>query len=108
MDDVSIRLSCRGGEAGGVTGMPPGEHIGICLLGIAAGVPRDDVLMDMCGGGVAERAGMSGGRATAAAMVASECRQDGAMEARDKCRLSTSDVEASVGLGKCVLITMGR
>lgn len=68
MDDVSIRLSCRGGEAGGVAGRPPGEHTGMCLLGIAAGVPRDDVLSDRCGGGVDVRLGMGIALATAAAM----------------------------------------
>jgi hypothetical protein len=46
MDDVSMRLSCRGGEAGGVAGSPPGEHTGMCLLGIAVGVPRVEVLRD--------------------------------------------------------------
>lgn len=46
MDDVSIRLSLRGGDAGGVAGRPSGEHIGRCLLGMAAGVPKDDVLRD--------------------------------------------------------------
>lgn len=69
MDEVSMRLSWRGGEAGGVAGKPPGEHGGMCLLGMAAGVPRDEVLSNRCGGGVAERA-MRSGRATAAAMVA--------------------------------------
>jgi hypothetical protein len=72
MEDVSIRLSCRGGDAGGVAGSPPGEHTGMCLLGMAVGVPRDDVLIDRVGGGVSERLGMSGGLATAAAIFASE------------------------------------
>ena len=69
-DDVSIMLSCRGGEAGGVAGRPPGEHTGICLLGMAAGVPRDEVFSEWSGGGVAERPGMGGNPATAAAMAA--------------------------------------
>lgn len=73
MDDVSMRLSCRGGEAGGVTGSPPGEHVGMCLLGMAVGVPRDDVLSKRCGGGVVEREGMGNALlATAAAMVADD------------------------------------
>lgn len=73
MDDVSMRLSCRGGEAGGVTGSPPGEHVGMCLLGMAVGVPRDDVLSERCGGGVVEREGMGNALlATAAAMVADD------------------------------------
>lgn len=41
----------------------------MCLLGMAIGVPRDEVLSDSCGGGVGERPGMSGGLATAAAML---------------------------------------
>lgn len=70
MDDASMRLSCRGGEAGGVAGSPPGEHTGMCLLGMAAGVPRDEVFSDRCGGGVDERPGIGGNLATAAAMLA--------------------------------------
>jgi hypothetical protein len=70
MEDVSMRLSCRGGEAGGVTGSPPGEHIGMCLLGMAAGVPRVDVLSDRCCGGVDDRVGIDIALATAAAMLA--------------------------------------
>lgn len=69
IDDDSTKLSCRGGEAGGVAGRPPGEHTGMCLLGIAAGVPRDDVLSDRCGGGVDVRLGMGIALATAAAML---------------------------------------
>lgn len=73
IDDVSMRLSCRGGEAGGVTGRPPGEHVGMCLLGMAVGVPRDDVLSERCCGGVVEREGMGNALlATAAAMVADD------------------------------------
>jgi hypothetical protein len=65
-----MRLSCLGGEAGGVAGRPPGEHIGMCLLGIAVGVPRDVVLSDRCGGGVDDREGIGSALvATAAAMV---------------------------------------
>jgi hypothetical protein len=69
IDEVSIRLSWRGGDAGGVAGSPPGEHTGMCLLGIAAGVPREEVFKDRCGGGVEERSGMEGYLATAAAML---------------------------------------
>jgi hypothetical protein len=55
-----------------VAGRPPGEHIGMCLLGMAVGVPRDVVLSDRCGGGVDEREGIGSADlvATAAAMVA--------------------------------------
>jgi hypothetical protein len=70
IDEVSTRLSCRGGEAGGVSGSPPGEHVGMCLLGMAAGVPRDDVLSERCGGGVGDREDIGSALvATAAAMV---------------------------------------
>jgi hypothetical protein len=58
IEDCSIRLSRRRGVAGGVAGSPPGEHTGMCLFGIAAGVPRDEVFSDRCGGGVEERPGM--------------------------------------------------
>lgn len=74
MDVVSITLSLDGGDAGGVTnprsGTGPGGHTGMCLFGIAWGVPRDDVFSDRCGGGVEERAGMGGALATTAAMAA--------------------------------------
>jgi hypothetical protein len=70
MEEVSIRLSCRGGEAGGVTGRFPVGHTGRCLFGMAEGVPRVEVLSDRCDVGVEERPGMAGARATAAAMVA--------------------------------------
>lgn len=66
---VSINASSLGGESGGVAGMPPGEHTGRCLFGIAVGLPRD-VLSDMCVGGVAVRSGIGGALATAAAMPA--------------------------------------
>lgn len=71
MEDDSIRLSWRGGDAGGVAGRPPGGHSGMCLFGMAAGVPRDDVLSDRYGGGVGERLGtcMFGALATAAVML---------------------------------------
>ena len=68
IDDCSMRLSCRGGDAGGVAGSPPGEHTGMCLFGIAAGKPRDEVFRDRCSGGVGERPGIEGYLATAAAM----------------------------------------
>lgn len=77
IDDVSTRLSCRGGDAGGVAGRPPGEHTGMCLLGMAMGVPREDVLSESCGGGVGARPGISGGLATAAAMFAVQLLRGG-------------------------------
>jgi len=67
-----MSTSSRGGEAGGVAGMPPGEHTGRCLLGIAVGVPRDEVLSDMCVGGVEVPPSMGGALATAAAMLSIE------------------------------------
>ena len=72
IEDVSTTTSSRGGDAGGVTGTPPGVHTGRCLLGIAAGVPRDDVLSDRCVGGVEVRPGIGGALATAAAILAIE------------------------------------
>lgn len=72
IEDVSITASSRGGDAGGVTGIPPGEHTGICLLGIAVGVPRVEVFSDRCVGGVEVPPGICGALATAAAMVTIE------------------------------------
>ena len=69
MDEVSMRLSCRGGVDGGVAGSPPGEHSGMCLLGIGAGTPWGEVFKDRCGGGVEERRGIEGYLATAAAIL---------------------------------------
>ena len=73
MVDVSMMLSLEGGDDGGVSGVRagtgPGEHTGMCLFGMAAGVPREDVFSVRCGGGVEDRAGMGGARATIAAMV---------------------------------------
>jgi hypothetical protein len=73
MDDVSIILSFEGGDEGGVSrpraGAGPGEHTGMCLFGMAAGVPREEVFNVRCGGGVEARLGIAGGRATTAAMV---------------------------------------
>jgi hypothetical protein len=80
IDEVSTRLSCRGGDAGGVAGRPPGEQNGMCLLGIAPGVPRVDVLSDRCGGGVGDRVGTGSALATAAAMLAVERGRWGAVE----------------------------
>ena len=65
----------EGGEDGGVTspceGLGPGEHTGRCLLGMAAGVPRDDVLSVRCGGGVFGRSGSAGALATIVAILLS-------------------------------------
>lgn len=67
-----MRFPLFGGEAGGVcrpgSGRGPGEHIGMCLFGTGAGVPREDVLSVREGGGVEERSGRGGGSATAAAI----------------------------------------
>jgi hypothetical protein len=43
--------------------------MGMCLLGTAAGVPRDEVLSVRCGGGVVDRPGKGGARATMVAMI---------------------------------------
>lgn len=42
-------------------GRGPGEQKGRCLLGTGAGVPRGEVLMVSCGGGVAVRPGGGAG-----------------------------------------------
>ena len=72
MDEVSIMTSFEGGEEGGVsrprTGTGPGLQMGKCLLGTAAGVPREDVFSR--GGGVGGRLGIGCTRATMAAMIA--------------------------------------
>lgn len=46
----------------------PGEQTGICLLGIADGVPLIDVFKVMCGGGVVGRLGRAGACSTMVAM----------------------------------------
>jgi hypothetical protein len=51
-----------------VTGARPGEHTGICLLGIGAGVPRTDALRVRCGGGVVGRLGIAGACSTIVAI----------------------------------------
>jgi hypothetical protein len=83
MDDVSTRLSCRGGDAGGVTGRSPAGHTGMCLLGMAVGVPRVEVLRDRCVAGVELRLGMGGALATAAAMLARCWMSTMQLKARD-------------------------
>ena len=60
IEEVSMRLSWRGGDAGGVAGSAPGGQTGMCLLGMGAGMPRDDVFRDRCGGGVEEGRGIEG------------------------------------------------
>ena len=75
--EEGLRLACtEGGEEGGVSrpcpGRGPGEQIGRCLLGIAAGVPLEDVLSVRCGGGVVGRSGIGGGRATTVAIIQSK------------------------------------
>lgn len=69
-----------GGEEGGVErpadGALPGEHTGMCLLGIAAGVPRSEVLRVRCGGGVVGRLGIGGACSTMVAMNNAEKGSD--------------------------------
>lgn len=50
--------------------MFPGWHTGRCLLGIAAGGFRDDVLSDRCDEGVELWSSIGSALATAAAMLA--------------------------------------
>lgn len=74
-DDGLRTAFADGGEDGGVTrpwfGLGPGEHIGRCLFGMAAGVPRDEVLRVRCGGGVFGRSGNAGALATIVAILLS-------------------------------------
>ena len=71
-EDGSIMPYFCGGEAGGVlrpvAGLAPGEQTGMCLLGMAAGVPRADVLRVRCGGGVDVRLVIAGTLATIVAI----------------------------------------
>lgn len=59
---IDVSRVGESGVASGVSGCRepgrgPGEQNGMCLFGTAAGVPRCDVLMLRCGGGVAVRLG---------------------------------------------------
>lgn len=60
-DTACSSCDAEGGESGLSTlrgdGRGPGEQKGKCLLGTGAGVPRGEVLIDSCGGGVAVRPG---------------------------------------------------
>lgn len=72
VEEVSMTAFFWGGDAGGVSspvGCGPGEHSGMCLFGMAAGVPREDVLRVRCGGGVAVRVGIAGGLTMAVAIL---------------------------------------
>ena len=74
-EDVSIAYEGEGGDRGGESdfGRGPGLQKGICLLGTAAGVPRCDVLMLRCGGGVAVRSTIAGAAQTMVALMAHIC-----------------------------------
>jgi len=52
-----------------VAGLGPGEQTGMCLLGMAAGVPLADVLRVRCGGGVDVRLVIAGALATIVAII---------------------------------------
>lgn len=82
---VSINCVEDGGDAGGVSscrvvGRGPGEQYGMCLLGTGAGVPRCDVLMESCGGGVGEavrsRSTIGEGLASSVAIVSMDWGYD--------------------------------
>lgn len=47
----------------------PGEHMGRCLFGMAAGVPLVDVFSVRCGGGVLVRLWRAGACSTRVAMI---------------------------------------
>jgi hypothetical protein len=78
-EDVSIASEGEGGDSGGESafGRGPGLQKGICLLGTAAGVPRCDVLMLRCGGGVAVRSTIAGAARTTVALMAHICVKRG-------------------------------
>lgn len=70
---VSTSWVADGGEAGGVSswrgvGRGPGEQCGICLFGMAEGVPLWEVLMLRWPGGGVLRPGSGAGRARMAAI----------------------------------------
>lgn len=69
-ETVSFTAGDEGGVSSPLGDGEPGEHTGMCLFGIAAGVPRDEVFKVRCCGGVEERVGMGSVRATTAAMTA--------------------------------------
>ena len=52
-----------------VVGLGPGEQTGMCLLGMAVGVPLADVLSVRCGGGVDVRLVIAGALATIVAII---------------------------------------
>lgn len=70
VEDVSTKGSSRSEEAGGAAGMFPGWHTGRCLLGMAVGGFRDEVLSDRCVEGVELWSSIGSALATAAAMLA--------------------------------------
>lgn len=113
-DDVSIRQSLEGGDAGGVSrpriGTGPGEQTGMCLFGTAAGVPLEEVFRVRCGGGVDDRAGKGGALATMVAMMTGlivEYRQlhSKAVMSRSKSawRIRCATGPGRGGVGQCLL-----
>lgn len=76
VEDGLMVVWAEGGELGGVsrpwTGRGPGELYGMCLFGMAAGVPLAEVLRVMWGGGVVVRDGSGGARATMVAILSDE------------------------------------
>lgn len=111
-DVVSIKCVGEGGEAGGVSscrdaGRGPGEQKGRCLFGTGAGVPRFEVLMDNCGGGVAVRSGSNGLVSTVVAMLSlvlaiSRCRRLVSPVAEQWCCMWFTNYEASARAGHTV------
>ena len=70
VEDVSVKGSSRAEEAEGAAGMFPGWHTGRCLLGIAAGGFRDDVLSERCVEGAELWSSKGSALETAAAILA--------------------------------------
>ena len=78
MRDMVSSSWVEGGDMGGESalGRGPGLQKGMCLFGIAAGVPRCEVLMLRCGGGVAVRSMLTGAAHTTVALMAHIGRND--------------------------------
>jgi hypothetical protein len=73
---VSSRCVVGGDVGESALGRGPGLQNGMCLFGIAAGVPRCEVLMLRCGGGVAVRSMLTGAAHNTVALMAHIGRND--------------------------------
>lgn len=78
-DAVCSSCVAEGGDRGLLIlrGCGPGEQKGRCLLGTGAGVPRGEVLMESCGGGVPVRPAAAGAGAALVQTVVAITFADG-------------------------------